>query len=58
MATKPVVLTYEIGAYRAQLARTVEMGEWLSFTVRRADRTGVNRLFSRLSAIKIDIDGT
>ena len=26
MADKPVVMTYEIGAYPAQLAQTVEMG--------------------------------
>ena len=58
MADKPVVMTYEIGAYPDQLAQTVERGEWQSFTVRRANRTGVNRLFSRLRAIKIDIDGT
>ena len=58
MADKPVVMTYEIGAYPAQLAQTVERGEWQSFTVRRADRTGVNRLFLQLRDIKIDINGT
>ncbi len=42
----------------AHRVRTVEIGGGLSFTMRRANRTGVNRLFSRLRDIKIDIDGT